>query len=546
MLIVQKNDDAAFVRQIDAESRVTVWAVNRANSPLISKLGLTHVLGGAVDASGQKILHTTGPGVNMELHDSSMQPGQFGLQPQSQYLQPAGQFGLQPQMQYFPATCPPAIPQFYSVPPQNLASAIMDLTGMLDLVSFAEKQNLFSRDMDKVTGPKLCRCFCEPNHLADGYNFACFNADGSFKARFVLQNYSVFEVKWFKYTDSPEKGYFLFAPSVSAVYAPQNCDGTFTTDANIACVNSTMGMGWLCTAGGVENLDWEIIRRFGENARLVWTEFPDDPLLTYNHFLEAFGIVTEARSHGIEMNIVRVKAVTEASGIAVQAQESLLDSGKIKKVARRYNLPIDPVWNDLPGEIDFDDDLPVHKVLPFWTNNRVAVFFGMRTGEFLVEIIRRRPRSAMFRHPLVVVDKKDRKLMEQVHAAGGNKIRVATFDVFKDEDVFLTTVPSLAKMIFIVPPCGDSEMKVVTPAILDVCAQVKLPVGIFSRSEDAPQQEIAADTVLYNVAKSKDAEDVFFARDININSDVITRYKFSPAGVEEALVTKDDMMKELM
>lgn len=530
MLITKNNKNDAFVRRVDAESRVTVWAVNRANSPLISKLGLTHVLGGAVDASGQKILHATGPGVTLELHDSSMQ---------------LGQFGLQPQIQYFPANCPPAIPQFYSVSPQNLALAIRDLTGMLDLVSFAEKQNLFSRDMDKVSVPKLCRCFCDPDHWADGFNLACFNADGSFKARFVLFGNSVFEVKWFKYTDSPEKGYFLFAPKVSAVYAPLNCDGTFTTDANIACVNFTMDMGWICTAGGVENLDWEIIRRYEKNARLVCPVFPDDPLLTYNLFVEAFDIVTEARRHGIKMKIVRAKPATEANGIAVQAQETLLDSRKIKKVARRYHLPIDPVWYDLPGEINFDDGLPMRKVPPFWTHNRVAVFFGMRSDEFLVEIIRRRPRSAMLRgRPLVVVDEKDRKLADQVHAAGGNKISVVAFDVFQNKDVFLATIPSKAKMIFIVPPRDDSEMNVITPEILNVCVQAKLPVGIFSRSKDAPQQETASDTVLYCVAKSQsDGDSVFAVK--NMETNIITNYKFSPAGVTENPGTENDMKEQM-
>ena len=541
MLIIKTNGDNAFVRRVDAESRVTVWAVNRANSPLISKLGLTHVLGGAADASGMKMLHTTGPGVNMILHDSSMQPGQFGLQPQMQYLQPAGQFGLQPQSQYFPATRPSAILQFYPVSPQNLASAIRDLTGMFDLVSFAEKQNLFSRDMDKVTGPKLCRCFCDLTHLADGFNLACFNADGSFKARFVLFGNSVFEVKWFKYTDSPEKGYILFAPKISAVYAPLNCDGIFTTDANLASANFLMDMGWLCTAGGVENLDWEIIRHYGKNARLVWTVFPDDPLLTRNQFAEAFAIVTEARRKGIDMKVLRAEATVQFWNMW-RLQESLLDDREIKKLARKYGLEIDPIWNGLPGEFDFDDAPPVRAVPPFWTGNRVAVFFGKRSTAFMKELVI--PRITPWidcGRVLVIVDEKDRELARQIHVAGGSKVRAFSFDVFKDKNVL-----SQVDMIFIVPPCGDSEMKVVTPAILDVCAQTKLPVGIFSRSEDASQQEIAADTVLYNVAKSKDAEDVFFARDININSDVITRYKFSPAGVEEALVTKDDMKKELM
>ena len=54
MRIKKQKKNEAFVHGVDTESRVTVWAVNHANSPQISKLGLTYVLGGAVDASGQK------------------------------------------------------------------------------------------------------------------------------------------------------------------------------------------------------------------------------------------------------------------------------------------------------------------------------------------------------------------------------------------------------------------------------------------------------------------------------------------------------------
>ena len=533
MIIAKPKNDKANMLETDAQSRITVWTANHLDSVEISKIGLTSIPCGAANESGTKILHASGPGLTLERRDTVMPQG---LLPYQGWMLPT----MAQAPQQIGYAVPLSIPQFSAVPPHEIQQSISEMTGGYDPVYVAEELGLFQRDMDEVSGPKLCRCFCESNCFFVGkFNFPCFDAEGNFKNHLVLSGSAVFEVKCFKYTRLPDVCGLLFAPSVSAVYTPVKCDGIFTTDANLACANFSMDMGWLCTAGGKEKLDWEIIRRFGENARLVWTEFADDPLLTCNQFVEAFGIVTEARRHGIEMNIVRAKAVTEASGIAVQAQESLLDSGKIKKVARRYNLPIDPVWNDLPGEIDFDDDLPVHKVLPFWTNNRVAVFFGMRTGEFLVEIIRRRPRSAMFRHSLVVVDKIDRKLMEQVHAAGGNKIRVATFDVFKDEDVFLTTVPSLAKMIFIVPPCGDSEMKVVTPEILNVCAQAELPVGIFSRSEDAPQQETASDTVLYNVVKSKAAEDVFSVK--NMNSKAIVKYEFSPVGVEETPGTEEDM-----
>lgn len=553
MLIAPKNDEAAVVRRVDAWSRVAVWTANHVNSPMISKLGLTHVLDGAADASGKKILHASGPGLTLERRDAVMPqyPYQNGML-LTTALVPQGQLpyqgGMLPTMvqapQHMGYAVPFEIPQLSPVPPHGIPQIIGEMTGGYDPVYVAEELGLFQRDMDKVSGPKLCRAFCDPLVPVAGlFNMECCDADGNFAGRYVLFNGSVFEAKLYKYTDWPDGAYFFFAPSKSAIFAPQGCDGTFTTNANLIPLNRNMG--WLCTAGSKENMNWEIIRPYGKNARLVWPAFPDDPLLTRNQFAEAFAIVTEARRKGIDMKVLRAEATVQF-GNMWEAKESLLDDREIKKLACKYGLEIDPIWNDLPGEIDFDDGLPMRKVPPFWTHNRIAVFFGMRTDEFLVEIIRRRPRSAMFRHPLVVVDKKDWNLANQVHAAGGNKISVVTFDVFQNKDAFLATVPSKAKMIFIVPPSDDIEMKVITPKILNVCAKAKLPVGIFSRSADASQKKIASDTVLYNVAKSKSAEDVFFVRNININSDFITRYKFSPAGVEEALVTKDDIKKELM
>ena len=69
MKLQMPQSDAAFIRRIDAQSRVAIWAVNHADSPLISKIGLTHVLGGAVDASGLKMLHTAGPGLTLEKNE---------------------------------------------------------------------------------------------------------------------------------------------------------------------------------------------------------------------------------------------------------------------------------------------------------------------------------------------------------------------------------------------------------------------------------------------------------------------------------------------
>ena len=141
---------------------------------------------------------------------------------------------------------------------------------------------------------------------------------------------------------------------------------------------------------------------------------------------------------------------------------------------------------------------------------------------------------------LLVVDEKDRKTARQMRTLGGGKIRSVTFDAF-NKNAFLEKVPSKADMIFIVPPLGDSEMKAIIPEILDACTQTGLPVSIFSRSEDAPQQETAVDTVFYCVAKSPSTEDVFSVKNMKSNS--IVNYKFSPAGVEETPGTEEDMSK---
>lgn len=261
-----------------------------------------------------------------------------------------------------------------------------------------------------------------------------------------------------------------------------------------------------------------------------------------NNFAEAFGIITEARRHGIKMNILRAEATVQFMGDMWEAEECLLEDREIKKVARRYHLPIDPVWYDLPGEIDFDEELPVREVPPFWKGNRIAVFFGKTSGEFMKELVipRIKPWIDCDR-VLIIVDEKDRGLARQVYAAGGSKVKGVSFDIFKDEDVFLEKVPSLADMIFIVPPRDDSEMKIITPEILDACAQAELPVGIFSRSEDAPLQETSSDTVLYCVSKSQSAEDVFSVK--NMSSMAIIKYKFSSSGVEETPGTEDEMSK---
>ena len=519
MLIGKSNGGEAFREYVDAQSRLTVWAVNHINSPLISKLGLSHIPGGVVDASGTKMIHASGPGLTLEKH----------------VVEP----GMVPRVGSQSTTLTPPIRhrELVDVAPTSASLVLGEMIGLCDPVYMAGKLELFSRNMDKVSGPKLCRAFREPQVVVDGINdMVCYDADGNFAGRYIVFNGEVFEAKLFKYTKSPGTGYFLFKPGESVIFTPPDCDGTFTTNANTAHANR--GMGWICKAGGVDKLPWQIIKRYGEDARIVWEEYPDAPALTRSSFAGGFSIATEAKRRGVAMKIIRATASADTRWGVCVAQERLLDDREVKKLARQFKLKIDPAWNGFPGEIDFDDEHQVRKVPPFWDDNRVAAFFGMKSVDFMLEMVTPRltPWISCGR-VLAVVDEKERLLANKIHTHGGDKVRVATFEVFRDEDFFIEKVAPAIDMVFVVPPCNEKQSHV--PEGLELCALAGLPVGIFSRSEDAPQLE--TDAVCYYVTKHPAAKDVFCVK--NMVNNAITRYTFSPTGVEGTPGTESDMKK---
>jgi len=518
MLIGKSNGGEAFREYVDAQSRLTVWAVNHINSPSISKLGLSHIPGGAVDASGTKMIHASGPGLTLEKH----------------VVEP----GMVPRVGSQSTTLTPPVRhrELVDVAPTSASLVFGEMIGLCDPVYMAGKLELFSRNMDKVSGPKLVRAFCEPQVIVDGINdMVCYDADGNFAGRYIVLNGEVFEAKLFKYTKSPGMGYFLFKPGESVIFTPPDCDGTFTTNANTAHANR--GMGWICKAGGVDKLPWQIIKRY-EKARIVWEEYPDAPGVTRSSFAGVFSIATEAKRRGVAMKIIRATASADTRWGVCVAQERLLDDREVKKLARRFKLKIDPVWNGFPGEIDFDDEHQVRKVPPFWDDNRVAAFFGMKNVDFMLEMVTPRltPWISCGR-VLAVVDEKERLLAKKIHTHGGDKVRVATSEVFRDEDFFIEKVAPAIDMVFVVPPSNEKQSHV--PAGLELCAQAGLPVGIFSRSEDAPQLE--TDAVCYYVTKHPAEKGVFCVKSMNNNT--ITKYKFSPSGVEETPGTEGDMKK---
>ena len=523
MRSTKNNGDAAKMRLFDALSRLAVWVANHADSPQISKLGLTHIPGGAVDASGMTVLHCTGPGLTLEKHSAEV-PGIVPLERGSAMTTSVAPPGLQTTL--------------FDVAPGNVLPVLYEMTAGVDPVYIAGKLGLLKRDMDKVTGPKLFREFREPQVPVIGlFNMECRDADGNFTGRYILHDGSVYAAKLFKYADVPDSTYFFFAPNESVIYAPRECSGVFTANANIACGNP--GMGWIGKSGGVEELDWGIIKRYGEEARLVWAAFPDDPYRTKNNFSEALAIATEARRHGVNLKMIEAKAVGEEHSGWWEAHERQLNDREIRKLARRYKLKVDPVWNGLPGEIDFGEEFPARRVPPFWNGNRSAEFFGEKSDDFLLEIVTPRLMSWVdCGRVLVVIDEKDKLLARRIHGASEGTVRVVTFEVFKDQGAFIEKVPSVAEMVFVVPPLDEKKFSV--QEVYEACAQAGLLVGLFSRSQDAPPEQ--ACTTQYCVKElSASSGSVFCVKDMKSNT--VTKYKFFWGGVEEAPGTENEMAK---
>ena len=527
MLIVKQEKNEAFVHRVDAVSRVAVWAANHANSPLISKLGLTHVSGGAADLSGRKILHGIWPGLTLERHDAIMPlgqlPHQHGMIPNT---------ALAPlQMGYDLA--PLAISQFFSAPPCNIPQIISEMTGGYDPVYVATKLGLFQRDMDKVSGPKLCRYLCPPLRYDELFDMLCYDADGNLQARYELSWGLLFEVKHFKFCDSPEYGKLYFAPRESSVYVPLYCNGIFSTNPRIAIGNLNTGL--IITAGGVEVLDWAIIRRCCETASIIWANYLDDPLLSRDNFAEVFAIVTEAKRHGIEMKILKATAREMTIGDSWEAEEELLPDQTVKMQARQYGIKIDPVWNGLPGEIDFDDEPPVREVPPFWNGNGFAEFYGKKADELMLEFFEPRIKPWI---PIgriwLIIDKQDKQLARKARSTKKSHVRVATFEIFDDPERLQNEIRTETDLMFIVLPENG-----IPTGILDKCADIGVPVGVFSRKEDQNSLLDGYDATAFVVKKNTDLEKVFYIK--NMKNRKIEKFKFFPSGVEETTGTEEDM-----
>jgi len=236
--------------------------------------------------------------------------------------------------------------------------------------------------------------------------------------------------------------------------------------------------------------------------------------------------------------MLKATAREKKSGDFWEAEEELLPDQSVKKLARNYGIRIDPVWkNGLPGEIDFDEEPQVRQVTPFWDGNIFAEFYGKKSDEFMLELF-----SLVFSNwgPFdriwLIIDSQDKQLAQKARRAVMTQLKVATFEIFDDLEGFQKEIWTESDLIFIVAP-----EKSIPDGVFDKCANMNVPIGIFSGKEEQNFLLEGYGVTKIIVKKFSGSERVFCIK--NMKNGKIEKCKFHLGAVIATPGTEDDMSK---
>ena len=529
MLIRKVKKNEGFIKAIDADSRLSVWGVNHGDSPQIAKLGLSKTSEGIVSRDGRTVIMTGSPGL---ISGAFITPSEI-----RQFCGEVPQFANLPDQ--LGAYCLTCCKKLRDIAPPEIIHVFRSMGSDIDIVYAADKMGLNRRDMDKVSGPKLYRSFSDsaPYHWLTEQAFRCIKADGTFSALYGFVWNEIFELKTFKFSNSPEEYLLPFAPTTSAVEIPLIFNGVFSTDAlTVKSYNRDLtipGMGWLLITNGVADLDWTKIEREASNASILWTDFPDDPLLSKNNFAEAFAIVSEARRREIQLSIMKATPTTECQNGWYTSEKTILEDFQIKKIAKKYNLYLDPVWDDFPSVIccinNGENDIP-----EFWHWDFYSGFYGKNSFKFMQRLLEHFAKYAD-KNVLVLVPEKAKNLGRTFGNINKGKITAATYAALNDEEIFLKKTQSRIDVILIAEVSSVKEN--FTDDMLKNCLRTDLPIGIFSDNDDA-NPHWSEWTSECNLVRAIDSN-IFAIK--TMNTENVKKYDFSGAELKVEQATEEDM-----
>ena len=336
-----------FVLVMDAAARLAIHIINHANSPLIAQCGdLSHdkYRGGFNSRDGR--VHVSKDASFMKALSNCWQ----STSPMTTSYAPRLSQGGQPHSTntpILPSVTDPVLPDpststvpigYKEIPavrhlsPYEITSLLSYLTGQYDVIYLCRALGLDQKDYDTITDGSFIRAAADNRIvLPIGWNqFYILDSHGSFvRANILFQN-SVFELKVFNFIDRPGLYPFLFKPEHPGVWfntsnglAPSG-DIVLDTCIHNVLNSSLSANAWLNDAGDIAKIIWETF--YGHTVFYVWHSNDSNVFQRRNAFAAALHFVSEAKKHGIPVQILDV------------SNNSLLDLANMFDLAERFNV----------------------------------------------------------------------------------------------------------------------------------------------------------------------------------------------------------------
>lgn len=533
MWITKQTENAEQIKLTDATSKVIIWAINHADSPEISRLGnLTHIpFQGFSNSDGTILVNTSTLGITVSRQKKTLSCNYPVIQPVSPM---------------------PPIPLLENIVPWKFQSILHEILEDIDYIALAKKLCLNQINPDTISG-KLIRSYTELSSyqplMAGTLPLPIYNANGNLKALYCHAGDGVFEVKCFKYNDLPGEYPFLFKPRQSGVWFPEYSLSTnpwqFSTSIHIAQGN--LGMGWICTAGGADNLNWEIFRCI--HSEIILPHYQSDPLFNRTALSEILPILTEAKRHNIKMRVRQVKA-REMNPMDFYMAEwvddnetTILEESELKKRAWEQGIKLDPIWFPKPYEVTLKQKKYNGNLPYFWPAGSIALFESNRADLFMRELLKYLSEKTKENRNIVVVipNGQDGYIQKFLRCLEKNTaITIVNTEILKDDLEFEMKLREKNADVVFFYAVNDDFNKEFERGI-GLAIQTELPIAIFSFSKEgnSPLCEVADHT--YIVEGNNPATGF---RVENMETGEIKKYLFEPNGdVRIEPGTEEDMVE---
>jgi len=384
-----------FVLDVDARSRIAVYMINHADSPLIAQLGnLSHdaFRGGFISGDGCMAVSGDASCIMMLPASQAFYPTAI-QQPVCTSLVPF-QTSMPvpvsaPQALSYPVPASqssnvPMLPQIKSLRAHELPEVLTGMTGQYDFIFLCRKLGLDKIDFDNYNTGIYIRCF-EDNKItilpAGWIGLPVRDHLGSFLRMNVLFNGSVFELKVFKYVDRNDLYLLRFKPEHSGVWFPDVImpGETIILDPDVNAVwnHTSPGNAGLIVAGDIAEIDYKIFP--GHLVQLVWRS---DTFQSRNLFAVALSFLAEAKKHGVEVSLLKCSGSSPANEI--------LDWLQVRKQALSYGLDIPAPLKEI-GHVfiltAYEEFIP-QDIPFFWSKGCSTLFFGSGYKAILTKLLK--------------------------------------------------------------------------------------------------------------------------------------------------------------